>query len=169
MGNHHDFSWYFEGESAVKVETLDDVLEWLLGCGYVRDPELFHEQDFWQHPRTFERLRQGDCEDHAMWAWRKLIELGYDADLVSGRLTGLDATSAGSGGHVWVLFRRNGETFILEATAKAKEQMLRTLVQARAEYIPSVGVDRTRKRFAYNGLLLTLKDRQPPRPSRRTA
>jgi hypothetical protein len=104
-----------------------------------------------------------------MWAWRKLIELGYDADLVSGRLTGLDATSAGSGGHVWVLFRRNGETFILEATAKAKEQMLRTLVQARAEYIPSVGVDRTRKRFAYNGLLLTLKDRQPPRPSRRTA
>src|SRR5205085_1473130 len=68
------FAWYFEGQSAVTVGSVDDVCEWLLECEYVHDPELFHEPDFWQHPRTFERLRKGDCEDHALWAWRKLVE-----------------------------------------------------------------------------------------------
>src|SRR5690348_3236184 len=46
-------------------------------CEYVRDP--VHERDFWQHPKTFEQLRKGDCEDHALWAWRKLTELGISA------------------------------------------------------------------------------------------
>jgi hypothetical protein len=82
-GSRHDFAWYFQGDSSVHVSSIDDVQDWLLGCEYVSDPELFNEPDFWQHPRTFEQLRRGDCEDHALWAWRKLVELGHDAHLVS--------------------------------------------------------------------------------------
>ena len=46
-GSRHDFAWYFEGESAVRVESLDDVRDWLLGCEYANDAALFHEADFW--------------------------------------------------------------------------------------------------------------------------
>ena len=77
-GSIHPFPWYFEGGSAVEVKSLEDICAWLMECQYVADPDLFNESDFWQHPRTFERLRQGDCEDHALWAWRKLVELGFD-------------------------------------------------------------------------------------------
>ena len=77
-GSVRDFRWYFERESEVPVRSIDEVCDWLLGCAYVSDRELFNESDFWQHPGTFERLRQGDCEDYALWAWRKLVELGPD-------------------------------------------------------------------------------------------
>jgi hypothetical protein len=101
LGAKHDFAWYFEGDSGVSAENIGDVCDWLLSCEYVRDPELFHEADFWQHPRTFEQLRRGDCEDHALWAWRKLVELGYDADLVSGRQLPWDPDDPrDQGGHV---------------------------------------------------------------------
>jgi hypothetical protein len=59
---------------------------------------LFGEADFWQHPSTFERLRTGDCEDFAVWAWRKLIELGYDVDLVAGGVFGTASWTAGTHG-----------------------------------------------------------------------
>ena len=74
-GSIHDFAWYFEGASGVATSSVEDIQEWLLGCEYVSDPDLFRVADYWQHPRTFEQIRRGDCEDHAIWAWRKLIEL----------------------------------------------------------------------------------------------
>ncbi len=153
-GNEHDFSWYLQGESHVSVGNVLELQEWLLGCAYVRDTALFHKGDYWQHPSLFERLRRGDCEDHALWAWRKLIELGIDAELVSGRMLESNGGRSKAGSHVWVLFRQDGETFLLEATAKSRDRMLRRFEEARAEYLPAVGVDRERKRFAYNGLLL---------------
>ncbi len=165
-GNTHDFSWYLEGESRVTVASLDEIQEWLIGCEYVRDPELFREADFWQHPSTFERLRQGDCEDHALWAWRKLLELGADVELISGRMRHDDGALGGS--HVWVLLRDNGETFVLEATAKSKQRMLRPLADVRDQYLPSFGVDRNRNRFAYNGFLIDF-GKKPVEPSRHTA
>jgi predicted transglutaminase-like cysteine proteinase len=36
-----------------------------------------HERE---HPGAFERRRRGDCEDFALWAWRKLAEVGVDAE-----------------------------------------------------------------------------------------
>jgi hypothetical protein len=166
-GNNHDFSWYLDGESRVQVSNLADVQDWLLTCEYVRDTELFREPDFWQHPNTFERLRQGDCEDHALWAWRKLLELGIDAELVSGRTRREDASPGG--GHVWVLIRDNGETLLLEATAKSKAHMLRPLSEVRHQYLPSFGVDRSRQRFAYNGYLVDFGKEPPGHFHRRTA
>ena len=69
------FQWYLEGPSEVAPATLDELLEWLMACEYVHDSVLFQVEDYWQHPRTFEQLRKGDCEDHALWAWRKLAEI----------------------------------------------------------------------------------------------
>ena len=71
LGARRDFAWYFEGQSTVEVETIEDMQEWLLGCAYASDPDLFQEADFWQHPCTFEQLRKGDCEDFSLWAWRR--------------------------------------------------------------------------------------------------
>ena len=149
-GSTHPFSWYLEGESTVEVKTLDDICAWLMECRYVRDPDLFNESDFWQHPRTFERLRQGDCEDHALWAWRKLVELGVDAELVSGTWK---QAGGDEGGHVWVRFRQDGRDFILESVARVRERIIRPFDEVKAEYIPHAGVDRDLKRHAYMGYL----------------
>lgn len=146
----HPFPWYFEGESIVQVTCVDDVCDWLLQCEYVRDPDLFNEADFWQHPRTFERLRQGDCEDYALWAWRKLVELGVEAELVSGTWHHPDGVS---GGHVWIRYRHNGREFILEAVSRRREAMVRAFEDAKAEYIPHAGVDHAFQRHAYSGYL----------------
>jgi hypothetical protein len=161
LGSRHDFSWYFEGESLVRIASLDEVQDWLLSCEYVHDDELFHEPDFWQHPRTFERLRRGDCEDHALWAWRKLIELGYEAELVSGRcLPWNPKDPTAHRGHVWVTFTSEGNRFLFETATKTKEQMIRPLTDAAAGYRPEFGVDHRRQRFAFNGYLDTLRERE---------
>ena len=85
-GSRQPFAEYFEGESCVHVRSIDDIVAFLQTCEYVTDIELFHKLDFWQHPAAFEKLRRGDCEDFALWAWRKLAELGIDADFCVGRV-----------------------------------------------------------------------------------
>jgi hypothetical protein len=158
-GSHRDFSWYLEGESTVSAKSLEEIQEWLLACEYVDDRTLFNERDFWQHPRTFEHMRRGDCEDHALWAWRKLVEIGADAELVSGQHRHPDDPKDKNTGHVWVVLRRGGEVLLFETAAKTREQMLRPLHEVRAIYRPEVGVDASRQRFQYFGYLLTLRER----------
>lgn len=165
-GSRRDFGWYLEGDSHVPVGSIDDIQDWLLGCEYADDKDLFHESDFWQHPQTFEHLRRGDCEDHALWAWRKLVELGIDAELVSGQQLASSGISDGNSGHVWVVFRRGDETMVFETVAKSKDRMLKPLHAARAEYRPEVGVNGARKQFAYHGYLVTLKERRQATGSR---
>lgn len=151
-GSQRDFGWYLEGESTVRVGSVEEIQEWLLTCEYVEDRELFNETDFWQHPRTFEHLRRGDCEDHALWAWRKLVELGVDAELVSGQHE--------DGAHVWVLFTHNDELHVFETVAKRREHMLRPVSAVREQYRPEVSVNSRRERFAYHGYLWTLRERR---------
>ncbi len=159
-GSQRDFGWYLEGESRVAVASVEEIQDWLLGCEYADDRELFHEHDFWQHPRTFEHLRRGDCEDHALWAWRKLVELGLDAELVSGRRLSTSGANEPASGHVWVLLTRGSETVVFETVSKTRKDMLRPLSEVRTEYRPEVGVNGGRKRFAYRGYLLTLRERR---------
>jgi hypothetical protein len=159
-GAKHDFGWYFEGESSVPVKSIDDVQAWLLECAYVHDEALFRERDHWQHPVTFESLRKGDCEDHAIWAWRKLVELGVDADLVCGRILRVDpAPEANPSGHAWIVFRADGATYLFETVAKERLEMVRALEEVRAIYRPEYGVDRHRKRFAFGGNLISLQEK----------
>jgi hypothetical protein len=168
-GARQDFGWYFEGKSSVSVTSIGEIQDWLVGCEYAEDMELFQEGDFWQHPRTFERLRRGDCEDHALWAWRKLVELGYDAELVSGQQLSESGGVTIASGHVWVVFKQGEETFVFETAAKSKDRMLKPLQNVRNEYRPEAGVDAARRRFAYYGYLLTMRERRARRKARRTA
>lgn len=160
-GSERDFTWYFEGESAVKVTSIEDVQNWLLECEYASDMHVFQRSDYWQHPRTFEHLRKGDCEDHALWAWRKLVELGHDAEFVSGHQLAASRVSDEDSGHAWVVIRRDDELVLFEAAAKSRDSMLRPLnAGVRAEYRPEFGIDAKHKRHGYFGRLLTLKERR---------
>lgn len=156
-GARYEFEWYFEGESAVPVNNLHELRSWLRGCGYVRDPDLFHEPDYWQHPRTFEQLRRGDCEDFALWAWRKLVEMGYDADLVFGSLGGHYDRR-----HAWIVYRENGGAYLMEPGNADAAAWVRPLDEAKAEYVPMFGVGPDLQRFTYAGYLLIMR-KQPRR------
>lgn len=153
-GSRREFTQYLAGPSGVTVASLEEVEGWLLGCRYESDEALFAEPDFWQHPTTFERLRAGDCEDFALWAWRKLIELDVDADLVVGYCL-RDGQLGGR--HAWVVFRRDGGEFLFEAVARSTGAMVRPLADAKGEYLPEFGVDRTGRRFAFAGYMIGQK------------
>ena len=154
-GSIRRFSWYFEGESHVPAGSVDAICEWLQACEYVRDPDLFHETDYWQHPKTFEQLRRGDCEDHALWAWRKLVELKLDAHLFVGNWRQHEATEPG--GHVWVVFTNGTGQYLMETVAKSAEGMVRPLGDVRDEYSPHFSVDPWYQTRGYVGYLHELK------------
>lgn len=156
-GSLHEFRWYFEGESGVRVESLAAICEWLAACEYVDDRALFQETDFWQHPRTFEQLRRGDCEDRALWAWRKLVELGYDAELVCGEW---DVTRDDAAMHAWVLYRDGGREFILEAVSRSPDRMVRALEECRAQYRPHAAVDARFRTTVFAGRAIARRERR---------
>jgi len=160
-GARNDFSWYLEGETAQSPRSLDEIMDWLSGCEYVSDETLFAEPDFWQHPRTFEHLRRGDCEDFALWAWRKLLELGYDADLVVGHCV---PPAGESSRHVWVVFRQDGREYLYEPARRDRATAVRLLSEVRNRYIPEFGVGPDAKRYAYSGYLYLLKHPELMKP-----
>jgi Bacterial transglutaminase-like cysteine proteinase BTLCP len=92
----------------VKCETMHDVRTFLATCKYVSDEELFGKKEYWQPPEEFERRRKGDCEDFALWTWRQLLSMGYDARFVGGSC-GRYGT-----GHAWVEYFKDGKCFLLE-------------------------------------------------------
>jgi hypothetical protein len=164
-GAHHDFDWVFEGESATLVTSLDDILEWLAGCRYETDTSLFRESDYWQHPYTFEQLKRGDCEDFALWAWRKLVELGIDADLVIGRRV---PPGAENSRHAWILFRDGDDEYLFEPVIRDRAVAVRRVSTVRTEYIPEFGVSRDRRRFLFAGYAYFLQNRHLARVSSET-
>lgn len=150
IGARRDFKWYFEGKSSVDVSSVDEIIQFLSKCTYVRDPDLFVESDYWQHPCTFEQLRRGDCEDFALWAWRKLIELGFEAEFVAGRLL---LTQKDVVGHTWVLYRDENNVYLLDPVIRHPARMIRPLGDVQKAYLPEVSVDGTFTRYAYGAYL----------------
>ena len=96
---------------SVMCRDLTEVRQFLTGCRYISDLKQFGRQDYWMPPEEFERRRQGDCDDFALWTWRQLLRLGYPARFVCGRAGFYGA------GHAWVTFERDGRTFIVESLA----------------------------------------------------
>ncbi|MCB0212129.1 MAG: transglutaminase domain-containing protein [Anaerolineae bacterium] len=141
-GAQNDFSWYFEGQSRVAVSSIDEICAWLRACEYVHDQVLFMKHDFWQHPLTFEQIRKGDCEDHALWAWRKMKELGIPALFVVGEVQT-------AGYHAWVVFVYQGRHYVLETTTKSGT-MVYPLRRAKPYYHAELGIDHTLKVYRYN-------------------
>lgn len=144
-----DFHGYLARDSRVEAPTPQAVVDWLLGCRYAEDVHLLDAADHWLHPATFELVRCGDCEDFALWAWRKLVESGHEASFV----VGVRATpGAPRGRHAWVTYLDGGEPLLLDAVERTHERMIRRVSDVRGHYEPQVGVDRDCRRFIYAGL-----------------
>ena len=165
-GARHGFEWVFEGPTEVHITSIDDVLDWLQGCRYESDTSLFQESDFWQHPRTFEQLRRGDCEDFALWAWRKLVELGFDANLVIGRCV---PPRTANSRHAWIQFNDGETEFLFEPVLRDRSRALRPLGNVRAEYIPELGVAPNGRRFFFAGYAYFLQNRHLGRERNETS
>jgi hypothetical protein len=136
-GSRHNFAWYFEGRSEVEVRSLEDIVAWLGTCAYESDMAVFNEEDFWQHPVTFEKLKRGDCEDFALWSWRKLLELGIDARLYVGRYAG-----SPNGGHAWVIFKKDGKFFLFDPVIR-DDRIIRPLEECRDNFEPWFIISKT--------------------------
>ena len=139
-GSNRPFAEYFQGASDVPVQSIDDIVAWLQTCEFVTDLEQFHERDVWQHPRSFETLRRGDCEDFALWAWRKLVEIGIDAEFVVGRVVCVDSPEIDYQ-HAWVVYRLDGTAFLFEPAARNPSRIIRRLADTMDDYIPHFAVN----------------------------
>jgi hypothetical protein len=149
-GSEQPFAEYFKGESSVRVATVDDVVAWLQTCEYVTDVELFQKRDFWQHPGIFETLRRGDCEDFALWAWRKLAEVGVEAEFYVGRVICHERSASGRQ-HAWVVYHVEGTAFLFEPAARDLSSMIRPLADAMDEYVPHFAVNHRFETTAFVG------------------
>lgn len=149
-GSRQPFADYFNGSSSVSVRSIDDIVAWLQTCEYVTDVELFHERDVWQHPTTFERRRRGDCEDFALWAWRKLGEIDIAAEFCVGRVICRDQPDVDRQ-HAWVVFHDNGAAFLFEPAARTRPAMIRPLDDAMDEYVPHFAVNHRFDTHAFVG------------------
>ena len=151
-GSRWQFARYFDGESRVLVTSIDDIVRWLGTCEYVSDTDLFHEPDVWQPPCVFEQLRRGDCEDFALWAWRRLVEIGVEAEFYVGRVIGDDP--AVDRQHAWVVYRVDHEDVLFEPAARDTQLMIRPLSAVKHAYVPHFAVDRRFVTSAFVGCIL---------------
>jgi hypothetical protein len=102
---------YLSHPLGVQCRDVADIRRFLASCRYVSDQELFGRKDFWQPPDEFEKRKQGDCEDFALWTWRQLLSLGYDARFVVG------ACGRYGYGHAWVEYFQDGKCYLVEPQA----------------------------------------------------
>jgi len=152
-GSTREFGDYLEGDSLVSASSIDDIVQWLLTCEYVTDAVQFNERDLWQHPRSFEERRRGDCEDFALWAWRKLAEIGVEAELIVGRVLCADDAD-GKRRHAWVVYRFDGTLFLFEPAARTRERMIQRLDDAMDGYMPHFAVNHRLATCAFMGCLI---------------
>jgi hypothetical protein len=149
-GSERPFAQYFEGESTVRVASIDEIVAWLHTCEYVSDVELFQKRDVWQHPGAFERLKRGDCEDFALWAWRKLAELGIDAEFCVGRVVSTDRPNVDYQ-HAWVVYRIDGTAYLFEPAARTSSRTIRPLDDVMGQYVPHFAVNHRFETNAFVG------------------
>jgi hypothetical protein len=139
-GSRWNFSHYFEGTSGVAARSIDDIVTWLRACEYVSDADQFHEADYWQQPCDFERRQRGDCEDFALWAWRKLIEIGIEAEFFVGRIV-CASQPATTRQHAWVVYRNGQEAFLFEPAERDLQRMIQPWSAVKEDYVPHFAVD----------------------------
>ncbi len=129
--NGRPIGTFFSQPVEVECRDLEQVRQFLRTCRYVSDQEQFGVQDHWMKPHEFEQSRCGDCDDFALWTWRQLVQLGYEARFVIGGVTRYGAC------HAWVAYRADGKTFVLESTYPSRRSIprLETLL-----YSPEISV-----------------------------
>lgn len=139
-GSRWQFSRYFEGRSGVAVASIDDIVAWLATCEYASDIDQFHEADVWQEPCAFEQRQRGDCEDFALWTWRKLIEIGLEAEFFVGRVV-CGGWPAIERQHAWVVYRQGHDVCLFEPAARDRQRMIQPWAAVKDEYLPHFAVD----------------------------
>ena len=95
-----------------KCSSFQEMLEFLKTCRYVADDDQYG-RDYWTPADVFEQRRTGDCDCFAMWAWRQLVEMGYNARFVVG-VYGLHSSF-----HAWTSFEDDGKHFLLDPVRRS--------------------------------------------------
>ena len=126
---------YISQALTVECKNITELQEFLKKCSYVSDEVQFNKSDYWMPPEDFERKKKGDCEDFALWTWRQMLSIGYDARFVIGR-----AGRYGEG-HAWVTYTENGIGYLCEPLAAWLSNRLPKLSTVRYEPYFSVGCD----------------------------
>lgn len=109
LAQKYPWQEFFEEDLATAPETLACIEDFLSGCTYLSDQETRGELDYWERPEVFEKRRTGDCEDHAIWAWRHLHQMGFRVRFVVGHFRTC---------HAWLHIFTNGRVYLLETTQK---------------------------------------------------
>jgi hypothetical protein len=104
------FGRYVSRPLQVRCSTLQEIRDFLRHCKQASDKETFGEDDYWVPPEQFEKIKQGDCDDFALWTWRQLLQMGYKARFVAGRYGRYRQ------GHAWTTFKFGGKDFIADGT-----------------------------------------------------
>ena len=126
----------------VQCASLKEVRCFLKKCHYVSDLKQFGVDDYWMPPEQFEKRRQGDCEDFALWVWRQLIAMGKkDPRFVTGIL------QPNHRGHAWITFREGCRGFLIEATTPRLSGRLPRLQATR--YVPVISVAWENEKMVY--------------------
>ena len=133
-GAGEGFDRFVEFDSIVPMTSLSQAEEWLRGCTFEEDA------DGWMHPADFEAWRHGNVVDHSLWAWRRLVQAGFETELVVGQRFGVP--------HVWVMVKVDGERRIFE-TLMAESSMLVDAFTGPVEYRPSIGIDHELHTYRY--------------------
>jgi hypothetical protein len=109
-GPHPSFPMgrYISQPLTIACTSIEDLRKFLAGCKPVSDQELFGKRDYWQPPEEFEKRKKGDCEDFALWTWRQLLMMGYDARFIGGSCGRYGI------GHAWVEYFSDGRWYLLE-------------------------------------------------------
>lgn len=102
---------YLSQPLSKQMKDINEMHLFLKSCKYVSDREQFNQEDYWTPPEEFEKTRKGDCDCFALWAWRTMLEMGYDARYVVG------ISGKYGEGHAWVTFEKNGTHFLIEPLA----------------------------------------------------
>jgi hypothetical protein len=95
-------------------------------------------------------VRRGNCRARALWAWRKLSELGFDPEFVVGVWA---PSSRQQGPHAWVRYSRDGRDYLLETTERTATAMVRPLERVRVEYVPHFSVRPSGRTHVYRAFV----------------
>lgn len=123
------------------VDDLQGIMRFLKSCRYARDLDASGTLEHWQTPWEFEKKRVGDCEDHALWAWRKCLDLSLPARFAFG-------FGPGGTGHAWVQIHAR-TSWILETTEKSPHRTGVLALSEAWEYRPGISVNGSARFFVH--------------------
>jgi transglutaminase-like putative cysteine protease len=142
---YHRPPWFLRGYQPEEVS--DPLAAWLFvltNCRYVDDMEQFGYREVWQLGEETYQTRQGDCEDLAILLADWLEAAGFEARVVLGDTDG--------SGHAWVVWRQDGQEYLLEATGgRGNYRRVPPRTEFATDYQPQVQFDRAGVWFRTSG------------------